>query len=577
MFKDIKAFLSSLWGKAHKKGNFKRYGWIIVVVLLTVLIPLTVAVCYFQFVYTNPNDESPIVTVELLAPDGTVIESEEAHEDNLENFPLTKMLYDLSSTKTSSTKPKSFSRTQNLIFSVSVNSIKNTYKCYFAEALENSYLENESGDFFTPDATAYSNFLASKYSEAVYPEATPPSLSAIESDTIIPSSVDWNYSLTDGSVEKAKNFKSTEDILTYRITGAIAFDFSRKPSKCNFEVKRASGDVIFSGSPENLHTLTAKDGEELWITAKAEWDEDSAHGSYGKQSYEFKIICTKPSSFNLNTTTASGGDFIFITVTDVYALESIIYNITDTSALGRSDLNDSAREAIDALYHYKPRFFMDGKNAYAFLPIPRDIPTTEFRFSLSCGISKEDFLLSITPNSPTQITLQSEDPTLEIALTDEQKAEFSSILKSLENADEPRVYFGEGFISPAQYGYEKSLDFNSELTHNGNSLLFLANSYTTSEIGGASVNSGSIGRVRVSGYSSLLGNYVIIDHGIGLCVWYCGLSDVSVEVGDIVKQGDTIGKSGSSSLLCNNGVNILCSINASLVDPDRVFEQMLIK
>ena len=156
---------------------------------------------------------------------------------------------------------ESFSRTQNLIFSVSVDSIKNTYKCYFAEALENSYLENESGDFFTPDATAYSNFLASKYSEAVYPEATPPSLSAIESDAIIPSSVDWNYSLTDGSVEKAKSFKSTEDILTYRITGAIAFDFSRKPSKCNFEVKRASGDVIFSGSPEKLHTLTAKDGE----------------------------------------------------------------------------------------------------------------------------------------------------------------------------------------------------------------------------------------------------------------------------------------------------------------------------
>lgn len=577
MFHDIKEFLSSILSKARKNGIFKRFGWIIIAALLTAIIPLTIAICYFQFVYTNPNDQSPIITVELLAPDGTAIESAESHEDNLENFPLAEILYDLSTSKVSATKPKNFSKTQNLVFSISVDSIKTTYKCYFTESSESSYLEDESGAFFMPDSSVYSRFLTSKYSEAVYPEAMPPSLLTSETDTIIPASADWNYSLNNGSVAKSKSFKSTEEILTYYITGAIAFDFSRKPSKCNFEVKRSNGNIIFSGSPEKLHTLTANDGEELWITAEAEWEKDNNYSSYGKQTYEFKIICTEPSSFILNTTTVSGGDFVFMTVTDVYSLESIIYNINDTSALKRSNFDKESREAIEALYNYKPQFFMDGKNAYAFLPIPRNIPNTEFRFSLSCGISKEDFLLSITPALPSRVTLPNEDQSLDIAMTDEQKSEFSSILRSLEKKGEPAVCFREGFISPTQYGFEKSIDFNSNIVQSNSSLLFLANSYTTTEIGGASVKSGTVGRVFASGYSSLLGNYVIIDHGIGLCTWYCGLSDISVEIGDVVKKGDAIGKSGSSSALCNNGVNILCSINGYLIDPDRVFDQILIK
>ena len=82
-----------------------------------------------------------------------------------------------------------------------------------------------------------------------------------------------------------------------------------------------------------------------------------------------------------------------------------------------------------------------------------------------------------------------------------------------------------------------------------------------------SVQSANIGVVSIIGTSPLLGNYVIVDHGMGLLTWYCGLFDVNVDENDIIKKGDVIGRAGSSSLLCENGVNIICSVGGILIDP----------
>ena len=57
------------------------------------------------------------------------------------------------------------------------------------------------------------------------------------------------------------------------------------------------------------------------------------------------------------------------------------------------------------------------------------------------------------------------------------------------------------------------------------------------------------------GYSEHLGNYVILDHGLGLRTVYGHLSALNVKTGDILLKGQTLGRCGqingadSSSLL----------------------------
>ena len=82
------------------------------------------------------------------------------------------------------------------------------------------------------------------------------------------------------------------------------------------------------------------------------------------------------------------------------------------------------------------------------------------------------------------------------------------------------------------------------------------------------MRSAGIGIVSLAGHSELLGNFVIVDHGMGVLTWYCGLSDVCVKEKDILKTGDILGRAGSSSLLCENGVNLVFSVGGILVDPN---------
>lgn len=54
------------------------------------------------------------------------------------------------------------------------------------------------------------------------------------------------------------------------------------------------------------------------------------------------------------------------------------------------------------------------------------------------------------------------------------------------------------------------------------------------------------GKVVGTGYGVLGGNYVRIDHGVGIISYYCHLSEIKCNVGDVVNQYDVIALSGNT-------------------------------
>lgn len=65
--------------------------------------------------------------------------------------------------------------------------------------------------------------------------------------------------------------------------------------------------------------------------------------------------------------------------------------------------------------------------------------------------------------------------------------------------------------------------------------------------------SGTVTRVQTD---PLLGNLVEIEHDKGLVTLYSSLSDISVKVGDKVKQGETIAKAGKSEINADANVHL---------------------
>ncbi len=63
------------------------------------------------------------------------------------------------------------------------------------------------------------------------------------------------------------------------------------------------------------------------------------------------------------------------------------------------------------------------------------------------------------------------------------------------------------------------------------------------------------------------GNMIYIDHGQGIISLYAHLSDISVKPGDIVKQGDVIGKVGQTGRVTGAHLHFAVITNQTLIDP----------
>lgn len=84
---------------------------------------------------------------------------------------------------------------------------------------------------------------------------------------------------------------------------------------------------------------------------------------------------------------------------------------------------------------------------------------------------------------------------------------------------------------------------------------------------GADIVAADGGTVLVETYSSSGGNYVIIDHGGGLCTVYMHASSLTVSAGQTVSKGQVIAKVGSTGISTGNHLHFGVTLNGVYVSP----------
>lgn len=75
----------------------------------------------------------------------------------------------------------------------------------------------------------------------------------------------------------------------------------------------------------------------------------------------------------------------------------------------------------------------------------------------------------------------------------------------------------------------------------------------------------------------IYGNLVVVDHGLGLQTLYSHLSEIMVQVGDVVKKGDTLGRTGTTGLAGGDHLHFGVMLAGIEVQPIDWFDKKWIK
>lgn len=84
---------------------------------------------------------------------------------------------------------------------------------------------------------------------------------------------------------------------------------------------------------------------------------------------------------------------------------------------------------------------------------------------------------------------------------------------------------------------------------------------------GAAITAANTGHVLFAGSLGIYGSCVILDHGMGVASLYAHLSETSVEPGDRVNRGETIGHSGRTGLAAGDHLHFTMLVAGRPVNP----------
>ena len=565
MFDKISEFLS------HKKNNSdykqsKRSPFVIVLCVLIIIIPTVLAFFYAYFYEDSSFLSSNKVEVSLYDADGRLLSSQRVTEANISDSPLVEIFYNMNVTKIPATDVE-LSSSPNFKVYINQNDASLQYNCYFDENGAQCYLEDKNGVIYSVPEAQYNAFLNSEFSEPVYRSALPPVLTTGNGEAVSPILGEWHYRRQDGTLHSSTSLQTAPIGNTYKMGGAIDLSFDHHPEKCEIKIQDSTGADIYNGALDKLSFLTVDTGAVLNVKITAQWEENPEADFYGTLAYDFMAEITHRSDFSLSSTEIYPGQFILMTVTNVDDTAEILFSSKTRTAYEADVTLDNA---ITQLYEFTPVFVKDGSLARAILPFPRDLSEGVFTFSLSHGAAEQVFSVNIL-SAPEEKSyeIDKDSSLLSSIISDSSITSFAAIMKGISPPSGNTVLFRKEFLLPSALGLSSGYSFGDKVTSKDGYASFIAqgNEYSSNTSGGEAVYALNSGTVVATGSCDYLGSYVVLDHGLGLRTWYCHLSSIDVDKGDILAKGEQLGKCGTGGLLSSRGVLILCSVYDTLIDP----------
>ena len=549
---NIKARIGVLWQSIRPKGAKQIAVWLLAAMLL--ITPTISAHLYIYYVDHVQHSQSFSVT--LYDEDGALIAQDSGIPNSAAETALFEQFYRLvTRLKSTGTSPGDPENDPYILAETSLNGVTTTYHCYFSLVETTDYCIDGNGQIYLIDRQDSETFLASSYAESFYAAATVPTLSTIDGEEILPTSVDWQYKTYANTFLTATSNQTATSQRSYTITGEVGLRFSGEPDHCTVRVYRDEQEIR-SGGLNLLPSLIVAPNEQLRLHLRATWQKNDEQDFYGTLEYDFLVSVRNRSEFSLNKTTLSAGEVALLTCTNVSDLSRLRFSSEDTSIV--------------------PTFHRDGELVCGLIPFPDTYSDETFRFTFSNGASAQSFTIHVTPADEPNSVLPKDTSAAERYIA--TLSEFSTLQKQILPNEDTFRYFRGNFADPSAQGYSVGIAHGTPLKHDDgetSSLLTIGCELIAPTADDTAVATLHHGTVLAVGSCELLGNYVVVDHGLGLLTWYGQLSTVHVARGDVVARGDSLGQSGTLPLSDQNGFLLLATVYDTVIDPALLFGQSI--
>lgn len=250
----------------------------------------------------------------------------------------------------------------------------------------------------------------------------------------------------------------------------------------------------------------------------------------------------------------------------------------DTSDLYQGDVikveisNILENDVIEVESHYKPSLILKSNDqAIFFIPLayreaaklyPLTLKINEIEFSYELDVQAYEFkeIHFTVPISTVNSTVGNQDAVIEYR---------EVIYPTYETAIED-LYFEDSFIIPVE---------NARISSSFGEMRFVNNATTpTRHAGidyaiecGTPVYASNAGYVEVSQYLTMIGNTIVIDHGLGLKTYYEHMESLEVEEDELVEKGQVIGYVGTTGYSTGCHLHFQAMIKNQSFNPEALY------
>lgn len=322
------------------------------------------------------------------------------------------------------------------------------------------------------------------------------------------------------------------------------FGFALAPAETQIEITSGS-DRIFNGGLEEFGEFVPPSNGEYRFVITARYEEETFWGDCG---YEFLVRYDAQPVFSLSSGEVRQGGVLLL----------IGENLRSKDV------------TVTAPYAYQTRLVFTNTGCVGCLPF--NFVRQPGAYEITVTYEGETFALPVTVTQAEFDTqyLTMPEATVNATVGNAQAVrEYNETIYPLLESFDPVRYWSGTFVQPADGTI--TTDYGARRITNG----VPGNAHAGIDIAndtGTPVTATNGAKVLYSGYLTVSGYTVLLDHGMGLQTLHMHMSGTAVEEGDVVAQGDIIGYIGSTGYSTGPHLHFTMYIGGHAINPWTAFD-----